>query len=298
MKRAQHNLRASNKQKTIYRKIIFSISLVAIAGACFFVFNNLGVSENAKANLGKDSVAITQLPPSPLSIDKSVNGIYPSADTTFIPDGTSNGAPVSNFSQPVSQWPYRTGNSPLPVVLKSFTVENKNEGALSIWETASEFNNDYFILERSWDGIVYEYLGQVKGYGTTTVSHKYSFTDDAPYLEISYYRLTQVDIYGEKEIFAPRSFTYSLEGTEMKLLQYGSNPFKEAISLLLQFPNNTLLRAELFTIDGQKVWETIQEASAGRASYTLNPEVRASGIYHLRLSNSEGKSLLLKLVKR
>ena len=84
----------------------------------------------------------------------------------------------------------------------------------------------------------------------------------------------------------------------MKLLQYGPNPFIDELSLLIQFPNNTQLRAELFTIDGKKVWETEQDATTGRASYTLNPDVRASGVYHLRLSNSEGKTLLLKLVKR
>ena len=167
-----------------------------------------------------------------------------------------------------------------------------------VWETASEINNDYFLIERSWDGISYESLGQIKGSGTTTLPHKYSLTDDAPLLGTSYYRLTQVDFNGENETFPPRPFTYSINGSEMKLVQFGPNPFIDELSLLVQFPNNTQLRAELFTIDGKKIWETVQEVSAGRESFILRPDVRNSGVYHLRLSSAEGKSLLVKLVKR
>ncbi|MBK9637551.1 MAG: T9SS type A sorting domain-containing protein [Bacteroidetes bacterium] len=256
-------------------------------------------AEGAGGGGGGGYVAITNLPPISISVAGGVNGTSnSSAVTAFIPNGATSGAPGLIASLPLSFNPYSAGSSPLPVVLKSFAVEENNEKALLIWETASEINNDYFILERSWDGNNFEFLGQVKGSGTTTMPNKYSFTDDSPLLGISYYRLTQIDFNGEKEIFPPRSFSFSLEGTEMKLLQFGPNPFIDEISLLIQFPNNTQLRAELFTIDGKKVWETEQEATAGRESYTLNPDIRSSGVYHLRLSNSEGKSLLLKLVKR
>ncbi len=54
MRKSRYKLRVSTKQKITYRKVIVSISMAAIAGACFFVFNNLGTSENANANPGKD----------------------------------------------------------------------------------------------------------------------------------------------------------------------------------------------------------------------------------------------------
>lgn len=304
MRRTIFKLQVSTKQKTLYRKVILSISMAAIAGACFFVFNNLGTSENAKADPGSqtevagggiDDETITNLPTSSISI---TGDSISSSVAKFLSNRVINCAREINGSLPTTSIPYKAENSPLSVVLKSFIVKETNEKALLLWETASELNNDYFLLERSWDGMQYEQLGRIKGAGTTSESSKYSFTDDAPFLGTSYYRLTQNDFNGEKEIFAPHSFTYSLDGTEMNLLQFGPNPFIDKISLLIQFPNNTKLRAELFTIDGKKIWETMQDASVGRASYTLNPDLRSSGIYHLRLRNSEGKSLLLKMVKR
>ena len=256
-------------------------------------------AEGAGGGGGGGYVAITNLPPISISVAGGINGTSnSSAVAAFIPNGATSGAPGLIASLPLSFNPYSAGSSPLPVVLKLFDVKENNENALLVWETASEINNDYFLLERSWDGVTFEFLGRVNGSGTSTLSHHYSFTDDAPFLGTSYYRLTQIDYNGEKETFPPRPFTFSLDGTEMKLLQFGPNPFIDEISLLIQFPNNTQMRAELFTIDGKKIWETEQEAAAGRASYLLNPDVRASGVYHLRLSNSEGKSLLVKLVKR
>jgi hypothetical protein len=256
-------------------------------------------AEGAGGGGGGGYVAITNLPSLSISVAGGPNGTSNSSSVaSFIPNGATSGAPGTIASLPLSFNPYSAGNSPLPVALKSFEVIENNENALLMWETASEINNDYFLIERSWDGISFEILGRIKGSGTTTVPHRYSLTDDAPLPGISYYRLTQIDFNGEKETFAPRSFIYTLDGTEMKLVQYGPNPFIEELSLLMQFPNNTTLSAELYTLDGKKIWHTMQDVYAGRESFSLHPDIRNSGVYHLRLSNSEGKNLLLKLVKR
>lgn len=182
--------------------------------------------------------------------------------------------------------------------LRSFSIRPLEEKACLQWETSSEKNNDYFLIERSWDGLEYEFLGRVKGYGTSMVVHRYKFIDDIPHLGISHYRLSQYNFDGEVQIFEPTEFTYKLSNTEMKLLQFGPNPFIDEISLLMQFPNTTQLRAELFTVDGKKIWETLHGVSAGRESFSLRPEVSSSGVYHLRMSNSEGKAVMTKLVKR
>jgi hypothetical protein len=256
-------------------------------------------AEGAGGGGGGGYVAITNLPPITISVAGGPNGHSNSSSVAaFTPNGATSGAPGTIVSLPLSFNPYSAGSSPLPVVLKSFEVIENNEKALLVWETASEINNDYFLIERSWDGISYESLGEIKGSGTTTLPHKYSLTDDAPLLGTSYYRLIQVDFNGEHETFPPRPFKYSIDGTEMKLVQFGPNPFKDELSLLIQFPSNTQLRAELFTIDGKKIWETQQEVYAGRESFSLKPDVRTSGVYHLRLSNTEGKSVLVKLVKQ
>ena len=256
-------------------------------------------AEGAGGGGGGGYVAITNLPPISISVAGGANGTSNSSSVAaFIPNGATSGAPGLIVSLPLTFNPYSSPNSPLPVVLKSFKVNTAGDIAIAEWETSSEINNDYFLLERSWDGYGYEFLGRVQGAGNSNIERRYQFTDDAPLMGTSYYRLTQIDFNGASETFSPRTILFSLEGTEMKILKLGPNPYSDEISILMQIPNATQLQAELFTLDGKKVWHTMQDVNEGREVFILRPDVRASGVYHLRLRNSEGVSLLTKLVKR
>lgn len=56
---------------------------------------------------------------------------------------------------------------PLPVQLIDFSGHCSNTGANLSWSTASEVNNDYFILERSSDMENFEYVTQIDGNGNS-----------------------------------------------------------------------------------------------------------------------------------
>lgn len=256
-------------------------------------------AEGAGGGGGGGYVAITNLPAISISV---AGGLYGTSNSysvsNFTPNGATSGGPGETASLTSTFNPYSAGSSPLPVVLTSFTVTPRGTGAFAEWETSSEINNDYFILERSWDGLTFEEMGRIHGSGTTSVPHRYNFSDDAPFPGTSYYRLTQVDYDGKSETFATRSFNYTNAPDEMTLLQVGPNPFKEEISLLMQFPENSMLKAELYTNDGKKMWETLQSVSQGRQSFTLNPDVQFSGVYLLRLTDSKEKTLVVRLVKK
>ena len=57
---------------------------------------------------------------------------------------------------------------PLPVELLYFQAALKNENVELSWQTASERENDHFIVERSNDGFNWEFLEKVEGAGTST----------------------------------------------------------------------------------------------------------------------------------
>lgn len=117
-------------------------------------------------------------------------------------------ANVSNFSP----FAIEDGDSPLPVELISFTAKNNN-GEIDIeWVTASEINNDYFILERSVDAKSYEELAIITGNGTTNKTIVYDYTDVTPYGGTSYYRLTQVDYDGTTKVYEPVKVEVALTG--------------------------------------------------------------------------------------
>ncbi len=89
------------------------------------------------------------------------------------------------------------GCAALPVTLIQFSATTESDHILLKWSTATEENNDFFTLERSHDGIHYEEIATVEGYGTTSSVSQYEYVDfnlsDNDYL---YYRLSQTDYDG------------------------------------------------------------------------------------------------------
>ncbi len=84
----------------------------------------------------------------------------------------------------------------LPVELTYFRIHALETGLQIQWQTASETDNDYFIIEQSADGVNFREAGRVAGAGNSNQEINYVFTlEKIPY-GISYYRLTQVDYDG------------------------------------------------------------------------------------------------------
>ncbi|MTI20215.1 T9SS type A sorting domain-containing protein, partial [Fulvivirga sp. RKSG066] len=104
------------------------------------------------------------------------------------------------------------GASPLPVSLVKFEATPKNGKVEVNWVTASEINNDYFIIERGANTSSFEEIGIVEGNGTTNQTMSYDFKDNMPFGGTSYYRLTQVDFDGTSEVFEPVKVTVPLTG--------------------------------------------------------------------------------------
>jgi hypothetical protein len=87
---------------------------------------------------------------------------------------------------------------PLPVELISFTGKNQGDQNIISWNTLSEKNNDYFILQYSQDGVNWKSVGEIDGAGTTSEKQHYSFVHRDFKIDINYYRLVQVDFDGSE----------------------------------------------------------------------------------------------------
>ncbi len=94
-----------------------------------------------------------------------------------------------------------SGGNILPITLSWFDARARNGEVHLNWATEMEHNNDYFVIERSQNGIDFEELAQVKGAGNSDALREYSYIDDDPYTGVSYYRLKQVDYDGQYEYF-------------------------------------------------------------------------------------------------
>lgn len=87
----------------------------------------------------------------------------------------------------------------LPVELSSFQVEAEMGVNTLRWETSSEYNNDYFLVEHRAADSDFRPIGKVKGHGTTSEKQSYSWEHINPELGDNFYRLKQVDINGNVE---------------------------------------------------------------------------------------------------
>ncbi|PTB97576.1 hypothetical protein C9994_02090, partial [Marivirga lumbricoides] len=140
-------------------------------------------------------------------------------------------------------------SNPLPVELVYFTAENRNTTVDLEWQTASEFNNDFFEVQRSFDGKSFEVIGLVEGNGTVNQLINYGFTDYSPLAGETYYRLRQVDYNGDYE-FSPIAKVNREELSDLTLVP---NPTSDqAIYLRLSgFHVEQPVQVKIFDLQGK-----------------------------------------------
>ena len=110
--------------------------------------------------------------------------------TTNTVSGVSLGANNGGFYT----WVLVDKNNPLPVTILYFKVECNGTFPVIEWQTASEINCDYYLIERSYDSKNWQTVAYIQGAGTTSTISNYSFVDDkVDNNTIVYYRLTQYD---------------------------------------------------------------------------------------------------------
>jgi len=84
----------------------------------------------------------------------------------------------------------------LPIELVEFEAECINGYSSINWTTASETNNDYFVIESSNNGIDFNGIATIDGAGSSAIQNEYEYTDYSDHSGTIYYRLAQVDYDG------------------------------------------------------------------------------------------------------
>lgn len=87
----------------------------------------------------------------------------------------------------------------LPVEWISFRAEIEATDVLLNWQTATEINNEKFIIEHSKDGRFFNAIGALAGKGNSEVLTNYHFRHPNPSPGLHYYRLKQVNFDGMYE---------------------------------------------------------------------------------------------------
>lgn len=127
---------------------------------------------------------------------------------------------TSVYYYDISQLTIKGSTSALPIELISFGCELIDDSILLEWVTATEINNDYFVIEHSIDGFSWNILQELQGAGNSNETLSYSFMHYFPYNKINYYRLKQIDFDGNSEVFQAEVCYKEMEAEEIEEILY------------------------------------------------------------------------------
>ncbi len=205
----------------------------------------------------------------------TITGLTASTQYWFVADG--NAGTPSSFDITMT-------NITLPIELIEFKAENKIDHITLDWSTASEDNNDYFSIERSYDGINFEKIAKVDGSGTSSSLKRYTLDDnDVKTKGLRYYRLKQIDFNG--------NYTYS-EIVKVKLdntkITISPNPIVSEIEINVEsFNNNVESTLTILDITGKIIYSETNNLIKGVNTFKIDANNITSGVYFVKVESKD-----------
>ena len=181
----------------------------------------------------------------------------------------------------------------LPVTLTLFDAQF-SYGKVNInWITETEINNNYFTVERSTDGILFEAVSIVKGAGNSNNRISYSSLDLKPKKGISYYRLKQTDYDGNFEYFEP--VAVSVKNSFDDVLVY-PNPVTGNGFIEFSSMQEMAQTISIYDISGRVVYEKLYDVKKGGNKLVLETTNLTKGMYFIRLADG-AEGVNIKFIK-
>ncbi len=179
----------------------------------------------------------------------------------------------------LSQYPYFVGAVPLPIELVSFQAKVANKAVIVEWTTASELNNEWFELERSFDANKFEPVGKIRGAINSTQILEYAYTDIINKSGTIYYRLKQIDLNG--------SFTYSdlttVNITPLSNIELYPNPSRGIFSVEYISTQNNDLLIKVYNSKAELIESRSMAAKKGSNRKKVDLKHLDKGIYFIQI---------------
>jgi hypothetical protein len=180
-----------------------------------------------------------------------------------------------------------TTNCTLPVELIYFNAKKEGTGALLTWQTVSEYNTSYFIIEKSTDGISFMPAGKVTAAGNSSALISYSFFDPFITTGETYYRLAEYDVDGSVHYSEVKVVSGTSSGNVLVI----PNPNQGIFNVLLD--NEGSAQMNIISSLGELVYTGLVPASGiQRIDISFLP----SAVYYLRII-TEKDIIVQKMVK-
>jgi len=217
-------------------------------------------------------------------IESSTNGPQPITTTIACPDGLGTIEVCTNnfdITCDASNCEFI-----IPIDLIGLEGNKENTNVNLFWQTASEVNNDYFLIEHSADGTMFTTIGMVQGQGNSSEINDYKYLHIDPVAGSNYYRLAMVDNNGHIDFSNTIHISYSSSIREIfispnpasdQLTVHGLNTFEEQVDIAIFSANGSLIK---------------RDAMNTEMSYDfVNISALESGIYFIHISDGRNKEV-------
>jgi hypothetical protein len=178
--------------------------------------------------------------------------------------------------------------NPLPIELVSFIATCDDNNVVIDWSTASEINNEYFVIQRSKDMKNFVEIAKVPGAVNSNSIEEYQFVDKNN-SDNSYYRIVQVDLDGKSTCSNTISVSCNHNFIPESLLSVYPNPAHSKLFVDLNGLSFSP-KYEIISANGQNVASGIFNLE----SNCIDIERLNKGLYFLKIEGLEKRIKISK----
>jgi|GEM_PF-2832432 len=256
-----------------------------------------GLPQNPADQAGIDSLVITRTSGGPAGTGAN-SLIHPSS---VVWDATMKYWKVT-FTAPSFSYFYvhanNASNTPLPVILGTFTATRVQQQAVLAWTTMQEQHNKGFVIERSADGKQFLAIGAHESLapgGSSKEQLQYRFADVSPLQGMNYYRLVQEDRDGGRRYSDIRYLDFTATPLPFRIYP---NPAEDMLKIAYTAKESSGIAVCLADMTGRVALVKEWAAVRGENLYRLPLNGLPQGVYYLSISDAAGTVHRVKVVKK
>ncbi len=243
-----------------------------------FVFENINLPYKAIDEPGSNGWVAFKIKPKP---------------SVVIGDSLNNSAAIYfDFNLPVitntATTIVSTSSSPVPVKLKYFSVNKKENTNQLNWKASCTYGNAGFVIERSSNGINFKPIGNINA-TALRCQLPFNFTDNNSVAGKNYYRLKIADADGKS--FYSKTLVVGNNKAGVEITAVANN------IVYLNSNKQQVITMKVIAADGREVFNQKQTVGSGNNNIGLQMENTAKGIYTLIVYSNEGKLISAKFIK-
>ncbi len=181
----------------------------------------------------------------------------------------------------------------LPVELIDLGATCDDNATLIEWSTASERDNDYFLLEKMSETGDTKLIATINGSGNSQTTINYQYRDTEYASGVNYYRLSQIDYNGHRTTF---DLVSSQNCSDLTTSRCYFNPSENCFQLFLSRSQAELERIEVVTLLGENVPVYCSPLESSKTQKLELFQPLSSGTYFVRLTFSDHDEVIKTII--